>query len=235
MDRKMNQSVEKAYNYLLNAIISFELPPEQPLSYCQIAKQLELSRSPVRDAIMLLQGDGLAAVQNGKTIVAPMTMDDVIDILNVRIALECECIRIIAENGWLSAEQEEKMKSLHNGIVEFQSADNLSAHYDADDRFHCALIGYAGSARIIRITDQLRLQMQRVRWLNRAVPERMTATIAEHETLLDAIVRHNEHDAIAAMRTHLKNSEESFRNVLNDESAKCFARAMNSFLSPNSN
>lgn len=217
MERKLNPNVQKAYDYLLAAITSFEMAPGQAVSDTQIAKVLGISRSPVRDAIMLLQSDGLVSMKDGKTVVAPITLEDIADILHVRATIESECIRMIAAAGWLSPEKEMELNALQKEISDCAESGRISEHYDADDRFHMLLVSLSGSSRFVTLADTLRLQMQRVRWLNRAVPERMKGTVDEHAELLEALLSRDENRAVSVLCNHLKKSEDSFRSVLSDK------------------
>lgn len=224
MEEKLNPSVETAYNYLLKGITSFRIAPGQTVSDSQLAKELGISRSPVRDAITLLRNDGLIEIKDGKTVAAGLTMGDVSDILRLRIAIESEALRIIAENGWLDTKQKQTLYELHKEIVDYSENGMLSEHYDADDGFHMTLISFSGSRRFMIIAKQLRLQMQRVRWLNRAVPERCAETVDEHKALLEAIFNQDLDAAENALRNHLSNSEQSFRKVMSDENTIMLAK-----------
>ncbi len=229
MHSKLNPSVEKAYRYLLNVIMSFELAPSEQISDSQIAKALDISRAPVREAILLLITDGMIQSVDGKMIVAPMNLDDIVDILRVRTALETECLTIISSNGWLSKRKETALKNIHDRFAASADSGSLSDQYAFDDAFHMELVDAAGSPRIKAITDQMRLQMQRARWLNLAVPSRQISSIQEHALLLDAILSHDLPLAIQRMREHMSNSEQSFRNILSNEQTQHLAKAISSF------
>ncbi len=229
MHGKMSPSVTKVYDHLLKSIMSFELAPGDTISDSQIAKGLNVSRAPVREAVLLLVTDGIIQSSQGKMIVAPMNLEDIVDILHVRAALETECLRIIAENGWLSKKQEATLKNIHTQLASSSDSGSLSKHYSYDDAFHAEIVNASRSPRIKAITEQLRLQMQRARWLNLAVPERQLASIEEHAGLLSAILAHDLSLAIARMNEHIANSEKSFRNILSNKQTLQLGKAIGSF------
>lgn len=97
MREQMTPQVSLAYNYILNSILTFKFAPNTFVSDNQVAKELGISRAPVREAIWKLVTDGLIkSSPEGKMIVAPINMSDIADIFHIRSALENEAIRIIA-------------------------------------------------------------------------------------------------------------------------------------------
>lgn len=232
MYRKMSVQVASAYDLILKRILSYEMAPESVISDNQLAKEFGMSRAPVREAILLLAMDGL--VQNSpnhKMIVAPIKLDDIIDIMHVRNALETEALRIIAENGWLSANQEKKLQELHRKFSNAADLNTVSEHYSYDDMFHSELIGYSKSRRIVDILEQMRLQMQRARWLNLAVPSRQREATREHEDILNAILDKDLDRTVDCLHLHFANSAESFRSALSDQRMKQVAMTISNFFS----
>lgn len=232
MQRKENSQVLIAYEYIRDRIIAYTLMPDTALSDNQIAKELGMSRAPIREALLLLQMDGLVQIhEKGKIHVSPISFEDISDILCIRFGLESEAIRLIARNGWLSASQEKDLMSLQKEMAHSVNAEDISKHYEYDDLFHQRLAELSGSPRIQDILNRMRLQMQRARWLNVMNPKRLNDATEEHGKLLDAIIAHNEVDAVNLLRVHFKNSEESFEFVFNNRQMQALALAINSFYS----
>ena len=230
MNRKMTPQVATAYSAIQKRIISFDMAPESPISDYQLAKELEMSRAPVREAILLLAMDGLIKnIPGEKMTVAPIRLEDIEDILHVRNALECEAIKIIAGKGWLSTEQEKYLRDLYENFSKTASLDTVSEHYSLDDKFHSAIVEYSKSERIVDIMSRMRLQMQRARWLNLAVPTRRAAATKEHKLLLDAILAKDEYKTIKCIETHLGNSMAAFRSAFSDKHIKQLVVTISSF------
>ena len=221
MDRKMSPQVAAAYNIIQKRIISCDMSPESQISDYQLAMELGMSRAPVREALLLLAMDGLVRNPIGeKMTVSPIRLEDIEDILHVRNALECEAVKIIAGRGWLSAEQENELKSLHESFSKAATLSTVSEHYMLDDKFHSTIVDYSKSERIIDIISQMRLQMQRARWLNLAVPSRQAIATREHEDLLYAIVGKDKYKSLNCIETHLANSLAAFRKAFDDKHIK---------------
>lgn len=230
MQRKRNSQAAIAYEFIRDQIISYALPPETAISDNKFAKELDMSRAPIREAILLLQMDGLIQTNGeGKMVVAPIGIDDIVDILHVRCALETEAVLLIAQRGWLDPEQERELTRIHKKMTDCANPRSFSEHYKYDDLFHSALTAFAGSARICEILERMRLQMQRARWLNVAIPERQLSATEEHGRLLDSILTHDRDRAADLLRTHFQNSEEAFQTVLRNKQIQSLATMINGF------
>jgi len=225
----MTTNVAKAYNEMLQKIFSFELEPGAALSDNQLAKELGMSRAPVREAILILTMDGLVQNLDGKSIVSSINITDIIDIMHVRNALETESLQIIAENGWLSASQAIELQEIHEELLTANKKGDISAQYFQDDVFHSTLASYSNSPRILNFLNQMKLQMQRARWLNLAIPERQDISAQEHSDLLKAILDKDLDSSVNCLYQHLKNSELSFRHIFSDKQTQQLAKAISNF------
>ena len=102
-------------------------------------------------------------------------------------------------------------------------------HYMYDDLFHSKLAEYSGSPRICELLGRMRLQMQRARWLNLASPNRLEASVKEHDAILSAILHHEQDECIRLLRLHLKNSETALRSILQDKQIQALAMMVSNF------
>ncbi len=230
MQHKSNSQVAIAYESIRDQIVSCALAPETPVSDNKFAKALNMSRAPIREAILLLQMDGLIqANPEGKMIVAPLGLGDIVDILHVRCALESEALLLIAQKGWLTPAQEETLTRIHEDMASCMEPTRFSEHYRYDDLFHSTLVAYAGNGRIQQVLERMRLQMQRARWLNVAIPERRASAVQEHRALLECILAKDQPGAIAQLRAHFCSSENAFRTVLNNKQIQAIATMIGGF------
>jgi DNA-binding GntR family transcriptional regulator len=179
-----------------------------------------MSRAPVREALLQLVADGLVEDDKGKLTVAPIGLREIVDILQVRRAIETEAVHVIAENGWLTNEQKNELATVFERLVSSVTSDSMIENYKDDDDFHTTIIGFSGNRRMAQMQGQMNLQMQRARWLNIAVPLRQHTSRKEHKEIYEAILDSDESRTVAAVETHLRNSEQSFRQVFNDPTLK---------------
>lgn len=230
MQRKSDSQVISAYEQIRDRIIMYALPPKTQLSDYKLAKELSMSRAPVREAILLLERDGLVTLdENGKKIISPISLEDVVDILHVRAALESEALLLLADRGWLKPQEEKKLKAIHAKMLQAAKKGQVRDCYRYDDEFHHCFLSYADSPRISETLERMRLQMQRARWLNAANPERQSQACAEHEVLLNAILKKNTDASVRALRTHFSNSEQAFRHALQNREMVSIASMIRGF------
>ncbi|MBR0165207.1 MAG: GntR family transcriptional regulator [Lachnospiraceae bacterium] len=229
MKKNGDSQVTGAYEYIRDRIVTYALLPGERLSDYKIAQALSMSRAPVREAILLLERDGLVALdEKGKKAVAQITLFDVTDILHVRGALESEALSILSEKGWLKEEEEKKLKDIHRRMLAAAKNGEVRDCYAYDDAFHHAFVSFAESPRIIETLERMRLQMQRARFLNATNPVRQEETCKEHEEIIRAILKKDLRGATRALRTHFSNSESAFRKALNNQETLTMASMIRS-------
>lgn len=128
--------------------------------------------------MLLLEMDGLICdSSDGRSLVAPIKLDDIVDIIHVRSAMESEAVRLLAKSGWLNEQQAQTLQDIHSRFVSAAAKSDASEQYELDDLFHATFVEYSGSQRIISMLGQMRLRMQRARWLNQIMPERQKARL----------------------------------------------------------
>ena len=229
MPKTIRSQVSIAYDAIRDQILSYALLPDAPLSDNQLSKELDMSRAPIREALLLLQMDGLVQTnEKGQICVSPVCYEDISDILTIRCALEAEAVRMIARGGWLTPAQENALRHIHQ---QYSESENLSEHYQYDDLFHQQIAQFSGSPRINSILSQMRLQMQRARWLNLVNPQRRENAIEEHRRVLDALCSHDEETAVQAITEHLNNSRNTFHAILTDKQMQTLATVIHVFIS----
>ncbi len=155
---------EKAYTEIRRRILSGELNADAPLSEYQLADELELSRTPVREAVKRLEREGLLqSIPNRGTFVAELTVRDISEIYQVREQLEGFAARVAAETT-----SEESIKKLEEEITILNTlakAGNLAEVVDSDIRLHKQIIASTQNSRLIEMLGTLDDQMHRVRAL----------------------------------------------------------------------
>ena len=189
-------SAEQVCDRIRSAILSGELKPGSKLTEQDLAAELEVSRTPVREAIRQLEVERLVSRTPfvGVT-VARLGPEEVIELLDIREVLEGLVARLATRN-MDSVHLQRLKKSLQQLAASARKGD-VPAYLDQALAFRRALVECCGSAtlseHVLAIENRLRLTASRTALL----PGRMEAAIVEHEQLLDAIARG---DAEAAER-----------------------------------
>ncbi|WP_186526226.1 GntR family transcriptional regulator [Leekyejoonella antrihumi] len=197
---------ELVYRRLRDAVQTGGYAPFTRLTQEQIAEQLSVSRTPVRDALTRLANDGTVMWTPGRGgyVVPDVTPDGVREVHHVRRALECLGVQEAAPN--YSPRDIHLLRSLYR---EEASADPAHADYFAMNcDFHLALIQPANNQLLVRLLDQLwRLPAARTianRYIDSA--ERTRRSFAEHARLIDAAEQHDGASLVRLLGEHIDGS-----------------------------
>jgi len=206
---------QQAYQFLRREIIDGRLPPRAPLSEQELAQQLGVSRTPVREALIKLADEGLVDIypQFG-TFVAPIKLPEVFNSQFVREALECAAVERAVER--IDAAQAASLKQILDSQRKHQRAGERDAFFEADERMHQYLMTVAGHAAVWPLVESAKAQMDRVRHLSIRSELKLSSVIQEHSAIVDGVVRRDREGALEALRTHLRGLFRSVDALVNE-------------------
>lgn len=191
----------QVYRILREQIIQAELLPGERLSESDVAKNLLVSRQPVREAFIKLSEEGLVHVlpQRG-TYVTKISVASVMDVRFVREAIEADIVRQVAKVHTADVVSElrrqlaEQKQVAHDDRVQFLRLDEL---------FHHTLAAAAGKSYAWSVIESVKAQMDRVRFLS--VDEmHISVLIEQHERIVNQIEAGDQAGAEEALRSHLR-------------------------------
>lgn len=211
MARKKGPQTQQAYTYIKQKIQNFQLPPGMAVSDYTLEQELKMSRSPIREAIMRLSAEGLIESTGKGAHVTDITLRDIIEICQVRRAVEVAAVQILMENGGPSPEQKERLTDCFQNLRE---ATEPVRNYYYDDQFHDLITTMCGNQRLVHISNQMRAQIYRARWLNCMLPERMSEAQTEHAAIYQALMDNDLEGGVRQIQIHLDQSEQNFRKIL---------------------
>ena len=198
---------DQVYQYLKTALIKGELHTGEIYSEQQVADQLNVSRTPVREAVLRLTHEGMLEVHaNRGWMVRPVSEDDLREIVAARIAIEGYSIR------WLTVQAPEHMwkKSLARlAAVQEKSRAYIEGdteHYEfmkLDTAFHSLLIASTRNSYLIRIHEQMRTKLEQAVFSSLHHTRRHAEAWEEHAAILLAIERRDETEAMRAFMAHM--------------------------------
>ncbi len=200
----------QAYEQILNLILSGSVEPGGTVTERRLAEVLSMSRTPIRDALLMLEGEGLLIRQGTRGLqVKQMRIDDYMDALQIRQLIEPEAARLaagrmpVAELDDLIATLTDILQGARDGAPK----PDRSVVRGVDDRIHSGIAEAAGNPQLAQIIRTLRLQTQIFDL--RSVPERLESTCQEHIDILQALLDDRPEDASKAMRRHLDGVRDS--------------------------
>ncbi|QDI82783.1 GntR family transcriptional regulator [Methylorubrum populi] len=196
--------VDDAYEAMRTAIRDSTFAPGYQASEQEIANRLGMSRTPVHEAVIRLQAEGLVEVLPRKGIlIVALSPDDLREIYDVVIAIEGRAAELIATLP--QAERTANVKILDGWTDEMAAAEkrnDLQAWGNADSAFHTALIQGANNSRMSRIIQTVNDQSHRLRMLTLNLRRGLDASVAEHRRIAQSIRFGNPADAADAARQH---------------------------------
>lgn len=194
---------DRAHAQLSDAILRNELPPGTPLSVPELARQLGISRSPVREAVQRLIWDGLADYRGRRgTVVVSIDVNDFLRLLEVREVLEALAAKLAAERG--SDAQRSGLRAIQQEFESLKSSDAGQWVFpEIDMRFHAAIRAMSHNkdldATLARSQSRAHLSLNTL-WRGE---RNLRVAQREHAAMCDAIVAGDADRAETAARTHI--------------------------------
>lgn len=199
-----------AYTHLREQIIDCTRAPGERLTESEVATQMRLGKTPVREALRQLVHEGLVVVHPRRGyVVAPVTLRDVEDLCGLRLIVEPAAVSLAAErmDGDATAALE---KLCHIG---YEVADPASVRefHRVNRSFHSTIAGSCGNPRVAALVDQLLVESQRIIQFGMLLQPHSDEAVHSHEALLDAL---RERNASAARRIVAQEIRDTQRMVI---------------------
>ena len=218
-------SLEKlAYDAIKNAILTFQLKPGESLVEADLAGQLGISKTPVRDALLRLEKESLVVkIPYKGSYVAGISRDIVIDLFEIRAVLEGLAARLSMP--FISVQNLAELKEIimrHERALRDGDITEASKH---NRKFHQTIIQPCPNDRLLQILGNLDDHLQRFRLLSNYQRGTGLKSVDEHRVIYAALERHDGAAVEAAMRSHLTNvltdlSEQDFDQLVELVSSK---------------
>lgn len=218
LDMKIDEYLplrEVVFNTLRNAIIQGEFQPGERLLEVTIANKLGVSRTPVREAIRMLELEGLVVMIPRKGAeVANITVKDLKDALEVRMAIEALSVKLACER--IDEEGKEELKAACMKFKEAINSKLVPAIVEGDEAFHNAIYKASKNQKLINIAQNLREQVYRYRVEYVKDFSYHDNLIREHDLITMAILKKDAEIAEKVMNEHIYNQEQIvIKNVTN--------------------
>jgi DNA-binding GntR family transcriptional regulator len=201
------------FNTLREAILRGELVPGERLMELQLASKLGVSRTPIREAIRMLEQEGLAiTIPRKGAIVAGMTEKEMQDVLEIREALEELSVQVACDKI-----TDEEIAQLRKNMKNFQRSletGDLKKMAQADVEFHDVIYQATDNQKLINMLNNLREQMYRYRVEYLKNPDNHQQLLDEHEAIYQGIVARDKEAVTAMMREHISNQVDVVKNII---------------------
>jgi DNA-binding GntR family transcriptional regulator len=194
------------------AIVHGELTPGQRLVESDLAERFGGSRGAVREALVLLENEGLIARQRNRgASVRPVSLAEAIEITEVRAVVEGLCAAKAAELG--TAADRRKLKSIASAMRKAVGANDVRAYSTTSQEAHLYIREMAHQQTASVVLDRLRYQSVRYQFSVAMLPARPAQGLAEHLAVIEAVTSRSPELAEEAMRTHLMSVIDALRQL----------------------
>lgn len=208
---------EMVFESLREAIIQGRLRPGERLMEIQLAEEMGVSRTPVREAIRKLELEGFVVMVPRKgAYVAGISVKDIVDIFEVRAALEGLAAGLAAER-ITDEEMDQLERSIHK--INVSGEEDLKAIVEGDTSFHALVYKASRNQRLVQIIINLQEQINRFRVTSLSQPGRSKIALDEHTKIVEAISDRNVELSQQLATEHIENAEQSLLNALREEEA----------------
>ena len=196
---------QKVYQVLKKEIVRGILEPGSNLSENKLAKEMHVSRTPIREAMRKLVAEGLVKTSpNKKMTVSEVSLVDMKEVLLVRGALEGLAASIAAKR--ISSQEIDKLEKIVTQMSRYLTKENLSSYCEVDDKFHDLILSICGNKWIIQIRDNLGSFIYRFRIKSLSVPGRLKCSLEEHRAIMESLKKHDSEEADRLSQIHMENT-----------------------------
>jgi len=217
-------SLEKlAYDAIKNAILTFQLRPGDSLVESELAHQLGISKTPVRDSLLRLEKEGLVVKVPFKgSYVASISHESVIELFEIRAVLEGLAARLAMPG--VTPDELTELAGLIDSHEQALRKGSISEAAGYNRKFHQTIIQHCANERLLQILGNLDDHLQRFRLLSNYQRGTALKSVEEHRQILAALIQKDGVLVEQTMRRHLENvlvdlSEQDFDQLVDLVSA----------------
>ena len=209
----------EVYEVLRAAIIEGRLRPRQKLNEVDLGNHLGISRTPVREALMQLEKEGLVTIDPGKgAAIAEISRSDLVEIYPIVSVLEGLAARKAATN--LTFEDLSGMKDLNRQLKDLAKRGDASAYMEANSRLHQVFLDKYPNERLRDLIASYKGQIHRFRLFSLNLPGRMQESVLEHDRIIVAFEKRDASRVEHLVRKHVEEGGTVLLQKLSESDAK---------------
>jgi len=193
---------ELVYEELKRQILIGEIAPGTRMMEVELADEMGVSRTPVREAIRKLEKEGLVSIEPRRgAYAADISIKDILDVLEVRQDLEGMAAALASQK--ITAEEKEEMEDLVQQYAQAVESRDVDKIIEEDALFHEYLVKCSGNKSLIQLVNQVQELSLRFRYLYYDDFSRFAAQPVEHKEICEAIISGDNERARNAMEEHI--------------------------------
>ena len=200
--RPAKSLLDRAYNEIKFRIIACRYRPGEVLSEAAISAELKIGRTPIHQAIHRVMMDGLVSIMPRKGVmVRPVSVDEAMEIIGVRLVTECYCARLAANRA--DDAELQRLQAIIESSEKVTKKRDIEQIMLLDREFHDALARAAGNSVLADVLRNLHERSLRFWFISLRDPDHHRNVLAQHRAIVAALLSHNPEAAEIAMREHI--------------------------------
>lgn len=204
------------FNTLREAILKGELKPGERLMELQLAAKLGVSRTPIREAIRMLEQEGLAVTIPRKGAeVARMTEKDMEDVLQIRDALDELAASIACEQ--ISQDELDELRRVMHEFEDSTKTGDIKRIAETDVKFHDIIYHATRNPKLENMLNNLREQMYRYRVEYLKDEKNYPVLFKEHSQIVEGLTLKDMEMLTAAMHKHVRNQATAVKEMIREQ------------------
>lgn len=206
---------DEAYDRLNELIVTGELAPMTKIRVSDLSEELGISRTPLREALLRLENDGLIISKaNRWTMVAPININDALNIYPIISSLEC----LALSQGFdkIKDSDIEELEKINEGINNLHENNKLLEKIQTDNLFHKKIIDISGNDEIFPIIENLKRKVQRMEIFYYDDIQDYSKTYNSHKVIIENMKNRDLENSLAALRKNWDDTLEIFQRMKED-------------------
>jgi DNA-binding GntR family transcriptional regulator len=202
--------------HLKRKIITNALKPGEPLVESALSAELKTSKTPIREALQQLEKEGFIENVPGKgAFVSRISVEEVLEVFEIRELLECAVIRRVAAKAELDIAEAEAVRRRFESS-EADGGKSPRNSFKPGDQIHTFVFESFGNKRLLEYYRRLQDHIERMRlyFFSQLRPERSEQSSREHLEIVNALIARDPERAENAMRTHLRNATDYLKRII---------------------
>lgn len=209
----MNRLSERLRESIEEEIATGVLLPGTHLDEVELARRFGVSRTPIREAISLLSGEGLVESRPRRgAVVAQVSPHRLIEMFEVMAELEAMCVRLAARR--VTDDELGEIQAAHEACRLAAASRDTDAYFYANERFHFALYSASHNEFLAEQAAALQRKLRPYRRLQLRVRNRLKGSFSEHQSVLDALRAGDAEAAASSVRNHVLVQGERFADLI---------------------
>lgn len=204
------------FNTLRDAILTGKLLPGERLMENQLADKLGVSRTPVREALRMLELENLVELVPRKGAqVLDISEKDIVDILEVRSALEGLATSLACKK--MGRDDLQRLKAMETNFEQAIAERDVERFVEIDEEFHDTIFASTDNVKLIQMFRNLRIQLYRYRMAYAKQDSEMSTIVAHHRSIIRAIENRDAEEGSTVAHSHIKFQTESILRTLHEK------------------